>query len=140
MKRKQRTEILIQEGGTLAKELAEIVTGNYKYLEIKAPHYGLTMIKMRETAKKSLFYLGEVLVTEAKVEINRTIGLGIVIGMEEELAKHLAIIDAAYRADLPETVAWKEKLKAAAERNNQQKVKEQVDILKTKVNFETMEV
>ncbi|MGN8646119.1 phosphonate C-P lyase system protein PhnG [Gracilibacillus sp. HCP3S3_G5_1] len=140
MKRKQRTEILIQEGGTLARKLAEIVIQNYEYREIEAPHYGLTMIKMRETAKKSLFYLGEALVTEAKAEVNQSIGIGIVIGMKEELAKHLAIIDAAYRAELPETAAWQEKLEAAAEKIYQQKVKEQAEFLKTQVNFETMEV
>ncbi|MFD2654847.1 phosphonate C-P lyase system protein PhnG [Gracilibacillus thailandensis] len=140
MKRKQRTEILIQDGGVLAKELAEMVTQSYKFREIEEPHYGLTMIKMRETAKKSLFYLGEALVTEAKVEVHQSIGIGIVIGMEEELAKHLAIIDAAYRAELPETTEWEEKLEVAAEKIYQQKVKQQAEILKTKVNFETMEV
>ncbi|WP_208592060.1 phosphonate C-P lyase system protein PhnG [Gracilibacillus suaedae] len=140
MKRKQRTEILIQDGGVLAKELAEIVMQDYEYHEIEEPHYGLTMIKLRETAKKSLFYLGEVLVTEAKVEVHQSIGIGIVIGMEEELAKHLAIIDAAYRAELPETVEWQEKLEEVAKQIYQQKVKQQAEILKTKVNFETMEV
>ncbi|SFL70974.1 alpha-D-ribose 1-methylphosphonate 5-triphosphate synthase subunit PhnG [Gracilibacillus orientalis] len=140
MKRKQRTEILIQDGGALAKELAESVMQNYEYREIEEPHYGLTMIKMRETAKKSLFYLGEVLVTEAKIEVNQSIGIGIVIGMKEELAEHLAIIDAAYRADLPVTATWQTQLETAAEKIHQQKVKEQAEILKTKVNFETMEV
>ncbi|MGP4039192.1 phosphonate C-P lyase system protein PhnG [Gracilibacillus sp. D59] len=140
MKRKQRTEILIQDGGALAKELAEIVMQNYEYREMEEPHYGLTMIKMRETAKKSLFYLGEALVTEAKVEVNQSIGIGIVIGMKEELAKHLAIIDAAYRINLPETLTWQKQLEAAAEKIYQRKMKEQAEILKTKVNFETMEV
>ncbi len=140
MKRKKRTELLIQDGGALAKELAETVMQNYEYREITAPHYGLTMIKMRETAKKSLFYLGEVLVTEAKVEVNQSIGIGIVIGMKEELAKYLAIIDAAYRAELPEIATWQKRLETTAERIYQHKLKEQAEILKTKVNFETMEV
>ncbi len=80
MKRKQRTEILIQDGGSLANKLAETITTKYNYLEIIKPQYGLTMVKMRETAKKSLFYVGEVLITEAKIEINQTIGIGLVNG------------------------------------------------------------
>ncbi len=58
------------------------------------------MIKMRETAKRELFYLGEVLVTEAKVSINGTLGMGIVVGDNEELALNLAIIDCATNAIL----------------------------------------
>ncbi|SHN33430.1 phosphonate C-P lyase system protein PhnG [Gracilibacillus kekensis] len=140
MKRKQRTEILIQDGGSLAEELASTITANYNYLEIIKPQYGMTMIKMRETAKKSLFYLGEVLITESKVEIEQTIGIGIVIGMEKELAKHLAIIDAAYRADLPETKDWDTQLIEKGKQITAQRAKEQAELFRSKVNFETMEV
>lgn len=140
MKRKQRTEILIEDNGPLAKDLADVIIHQYGYREIAAPDYGLTMIQMRESAKNSLFYLGEVLVTEAKVEVNQAIGIGIVIGMKDELAKHLAIIDAAYRADLPEVADWEQRLEQAANQIKQQKVKKQNHLLKTRVNFDTMEV
>lgn len=140
MKRRRRTKILIQEKGHLAQTLAETVTATYECHEITAPQYGLTMIKMRESAKNSLFYIGEVLVTEAKVEINNRIGIGIVAGMEEALAKQLAVIDAAYKADLPETVLWEPQLIAAEEKIRKAREKEQSELLSTKVSFETMEV
>ncbi|SER25997.1 alpha-D-ribose 1-methylphosphonate 5-triphosphate synthase subunit PhnG [Gracilibacillus ureilyticus] len=140
MNRKRRTEILIQNGGNLAKELAEVIKKKYEYQPISEPEYGLTMIKMRESAKKSLFYIGEVMVTEAKVEINQSIGIGIVIGMEDELAQHLAIIDAAYRANLPETVEWEPVLETTAKQLEEQRAREQRVIFETKVDFETMEV
>ncbi|MFC2946794.1 phosphonate C-P lyase system protein PhnG [Virgibacillus sediminis] len=140
MKRRKRTEILIQADPSLAKNFAESIIRHYKCQEIVAPTYGLTMIKMRESAKQSLFYMGEVLVTEAKVEINQEVGIGIVVGMEEELAKHLAIIDAAYKAEVPETGAWLPELLEAERRITEDKAKKQAELFETKVNFETMDV
>ncbi|PIC66473.1 phosphonate C-P lyase system protein PhnG [Sporosarcina sp. P21c] len=140
MKRRKRTEILIQERGHLAKVFAETITAAYECREITAPQYGMTMIKMRETAKNSLFYMGEVLVTEVKVEIANRIGIGIVAGMEEELAKHLAIIDAAYKAELPETSLWEPQLIAAEDEIRKEKARRQAELIGTKVNFETMEI
>ena len=140
MKRRRRTEILIQENGHLAQELAETIINAYECKEILAPQYGLTMIKMRESAKNSLFYIGEVLITEAKVEINNCIGIGIVVGMEDELAKHLAIIDAAYKAELPETITWRDQLIQVEKQITKEHAKKQAELFKTKVSFETMEV
>ena len=141
MKRKrQRTEILIQGDSQLAQQFAESIMDTYECREILAPQYGLTMIKMRETAKNSLFYIGEVLITEAKVEINNRIGIGIVVGMKDELAKHLAIIDAAYKADLPETTTWEAQLIKAEKQITKELAKKQAELFETKVSFETMEV
>jgi alpha-D-ribose 1-methylphosphonate 5-triphosphate synthase subunit PhnG len=140
MKRRRRTEILVQGNADLAEKLASQIKQAYTYKVIVKPHYGLTMVKMRESAKKSLFYIGEVLVTEAKVEINEQIGIGIVQGMEDELAMNLAIIDAAYNANLPETQMWTNTLVVAEAEINRKKIKRQAELLATKVNFETMEV
>ncbi|WP_404451252.1 phosphonate C-P lyase system protein PhnG [Virgibacillus necropolis] len=140
MKRRRRTEILVQGDTSLAQMFAETITHNYECQEIVAPQYGLTMIKMQESAKNSLFYIGEVLVTEAKVEINQNIGIGIVKGMHEELARYLAIIDAAYKANLQETKEWSTQLIEAEKHFTKKKAKEQAELFKTKVNFETMDV
>ena len=140
MNRRRRTEIFIQGNPNLAKDFAERIMKRYACNEISTPQYGSTMMKMRETAKNSLFYIGEVLITEAKVEINREIGIGIVIGMKDDLAKNLAIIDAAYKANLPETKEWEEELFKVEETIHKEKIQKQAEILKTKVNFETMDV
>ena len=110
MNRRKRTEILIRGSKELAKNLAKEIKEKYEIKTIDEPNNGLVMIKMRETAKKQLFYLGEVLVTEAKIQINGHLGMGIVAGDEEELAINLAIIDGAYKADLKETSKWEELL------------------------------
>lgn len=140
MKRRRRTEILIQGKTNLANQFAEQIINHYTVREISPPEYGLTMLKMRETARNSLYYMGEVFMTEAKVEINQQIGIGMVIGMEDDLAKNLAIIDAAYKGELPETKRWEEPLLEEEQKIYEAKVKKQQEILKTKVDFDTMEV
>lgn len=140
MNRRKRTEILIDGSRNFAKELASEIESNYDIQILSEPQHALTMIKMRETAKKSLFYLGEVLVTETKVQINNKFGIGIVVGNEEELSYELAVIDAAYQANLKETENWTLLFKEEEQRIYENKEKREVAILKTKVNFEMMDV
>lgn len=140
MKRSVRTRILIDGDPNLAKQLAEEIIAKYEYMEIIEPHYGLTMVKVRESAQNSLFHIGEVFITECKVEVADHVDTGIVVGMEDALAKHLAVIDAAYAAGLPETQQWNEKLQQAKQKIDDAKGKKHAELLQTKVNFETMEV
>ncbi|MDQ0232738.1 phosphonate C-P lyase system protein PhnG [Metabacillus malikii] len=140
MRRRQRTEILINGSHALAQELAQSIIGNYRVTVIQAPEHGLVMLKLRETSQRSLFYPGEVFVTECKVQINCTIGIGIVMGDNHELAHNLAVIDAAYEAGLPETAQWTDRLLIEEQNIAAQQAKRNQAILKTKVNFETMDV
>ncbi|SKC47714.1 phosphonate C-P lyase system protein PhnG [Maledivibacter halophilus] len=140
MKRRRRTEILIKGSVETSKKLAEEIINNYDIKTIEKPNSGLVMIKIRETAKKNLFYLGEVLVTEAKVQIEEHMGMGIVQDNKPELAYYLAVIDAAYNADLEETKLWTNILLEEEKRISEKKNKHQAQVLKTKVNFETMDV
>ncbi|KLU60270.1 phosphonate metabolism protein PhnG [Peptococcaceae bacterium CEB3] len=139
MVRKRRTEILINGSKEIAGRLAEEIAGKYEVAAIEEPGNGLVMVKVRETAKRSLFYLGEVFISECKVMINRCVGVGMVKGHEPELAYHLAVVDAAYNADLAETKAWTEVLLLEEERIGRQREALKSKILKTKVNFETMD-
>lgn len=140
MKRRKRTEILIKGSAELARRFSEEIEENYSIKVIQAPENGLVMVKMREAAQKSLFYLGEVFVTEAKVQIKDKLGIGIVTENNQELAYDLAVIDAAYNAGLNETSNWEQQLL-----DEEMKIKkiaeiEQEKIMMTKVNFETMDV
>lgn len=140
MKRRKRTEILIKGSHTTAEKLALEIEKSYKVKVIQEPEYCLVMVKMRETAQKSLFYLGEVLATEAKVQILDKIGIGIVNDNKPELSYWLAIIDAAYSANFPETKVWKEILKQEETKINEEILSKQSKVLRTKVNFDTMDV
>ena len=140
MNRRKRTEILIKGNSSIAKTLALEIDNKYKVKVIQEPENCLVMVKMRESAQNSLFYLGEVLVSEAKVQINEKIGIGIVSDNRPELSFWLAIIDAAYNAKLEETQEWEQLLLQEEKKIQKEMLKKQSKILKTKVNFDTMDV
>ena len=140
MNRRRRTEILIRGNKCLAKKLAEDIKNKYEVRSIEDPNNGLVMIKMRETAKRELFYLGEVLVTEARVYVNGSLGLGIVAGDEYELANNLAIIDGAYKGNLEEIREWEELLLKEEDLIKEKEKIETKKILETKVDFSNMDV
>jgi alpha-D-ribose 1-methylphosphonate 5-triphosphate synthase subunit PhnG len=139
MKRKQRTEILIRGRRRLAATLAHQIYSAYAVEMVENPEEGLVMVKMRENAQKYLFYIGEVYVTECKVRVHGSIGIGVVRGHQPELAVHLAVIDAAYRANLPQTQGWTAELLAEQKDIEEQQNRKHQLLLQTKVNFETME-
>jgi alpha-D-ribose 1-methylphosphonate 5-triphosphate synthase subunit PhnG len=139
MNRRRRTKILIDGSPHLARKLASEIEQIYAVHVVTEPHHALTMIKMRETAKKTLFYLGEVLITETKVQIGQSFGIGIVVGDEEALSYQLAVIDAAYEADLVETKNWTALLEEEEQHICETREKREANLLKTKVNFEMME-
>ncbi|AEB29208.1 putative phosphonate metabolism protein [Carnobacterium sp. 17-4] len=138
MNRKRRTRILIDFGKEESLKLAEIIENNYPIEMISEPSEALTMIKVRESAKNSLFYLGEVLITETKVRIEGKVGIGIVKGHETKFSRALAIIDAAYSAELPETAEWFRILKDIETTGEEAVGEKQRQLAQTKVNFETM--
>jgi alpha-D-ribose 1-methylphosphonate 5-triphosphate synthase subunit PhnG len=140
MNRSKRTKILIDGSRNFTRELVNEIARNYDIHVLATPQQALTMVKLRETAQKSLFYLGEVLVTETKVEINNTLGIGIVVGDEEEFSYQLAVIDAAYEANLVETEKWTLLFEDEEKRIHENRLIKEASILKTKVNFEMMDV
>lgn len=140
MNRKRRMHILIDGSRDLSKKMARQIEENHSVEVLMEPQEALTMIKMRETAKKSLFYLGEVLVTECKVRVNHQVGMGIVVGIEPDLAYYLAVIDAAFEAQCGEVAEWLPLLAAEEQRIAAEKNVKASAIHKTKVSFETMDV
>lgn len=139
MRRKRRTEILINGSKEIAAVLAKEILDRYETAMMEEPNDGLVMVKVRESAKKSLFYIGEVFVTECKVRIHDSIGIGIVTSHDKELAYHLAVIDAAYKASLKETEGWEALLRIEERRIEKEKAAKMNRILKSKVSFDTMD-
>lgn len=76
---------------TLGKELQQ----QYAVTIVKKPEKSLTMIRMREPVKQSLFYLGEAIVTEAVVTLEGTVGTAVTMGDDFEKTLYMAVIDAA---------------------------------------------
>ena len=140
MNRKKRTEILIRGSAGVAGKLAEEILHRYDVTTVEKSNNGMVMVKVRESAQRSLFYLGEVFITECKVMVNGHLGIGMVRGHEPELAYSLAVVDAACNANLPETKDWDALLLLEESRIHQAYAASMKKIIKTKVNFDTMDV
>lgn len=140
MIRKKRTEVLIKGSAEVSKKLAQDILKTYQVKTIEEPNNSLVMVKVRESAQQSLFYLGEVFITECKVMIDGYLGIGMAKGHELELVYNLAIIDAAYNARLPETQEWSEVLLLEEDRIKAECEGIKNRVLKTRVSFETMDV
>ncbi len=140
MNRARRTKILVEGQEEFLRSLASAVEAGHEVVDLEAPNEGLVMIKVRETAKASLFYLGEILVTEAKVMIDGNIGIGIIAGHKPEAARQLAIIDAACGGVFRNSAAWDWLLESEEEKTTRRKEGEAARIMRTKVEFESMDV
>ncbi len=140
MIRKKRTEILIKGSAEVSVKLAQEILKTYQVKTIEEPNNSLVMVKVRESAQQTLFYLGEVFITECKVMIDGYLGIGMAKGHELELVYNLAIIDAAYNAKLSETKDWSSVLLLEEGRIQSEREGLMKKVLKTKVNFETMDV
>ncbi len=97
------------------------------------------MVKARESAKNGLFYIGELLVTEAKVQIEGRIGIGIVAGDEPQAARELAVIDAACNAALEESLGWDAILLKEESMIARREAAEAARVARTRVAFESMD-
>jgi alpha-D-ribose 1-methylphosphonate 5-triphosphate synthase subunit PhnG len=140
VERSRRTRILIEGSAELRRELSLLVAARRTVASVDEPRGALVMVKARETAKNGLFYLGELLVTEAKVQIEGHIGLGIIAGDEPEAARELAIIDAAFNAGLEEASGWDPRLMEEEARIEAREADEAARIARTRVAFESMDL
>jgi len=93
--RRRRTEVLVESDRAVALGLAALVCSEVEATDLARPRQGLVMCEVRETARGSRFYLGEALMSESRVRIGETEGLGVVLGSDAELARALAVVDAA---------------------------------------------
>lgn len=140
MTRKSRTEILALSDTAVLENMVSKIEEKFKAETLEEPNSGLIMVKMRESAQKYLFYLGEVLVTECKVLINGFIGLGIIRGAHPQKAYCMAVIDAAYNInDISLISKLDEMLSDAEVQINRERALKKAGILKTKVDFETVD-
>ncbi len=139
MTRNRRTRILIDGDARLRRDFAAAVRDAADVVTIEPPRAGLTMVRLRESARRSVFNLGEVLVTEAKVEVNGHPGLGLIAGDDEEAAMDLAVIDGAWSARLPTIAAWSDRLVAEEARIAAARTTDRTRLLETRVRFDSLD-
>jgi len=140
MDKRRFTKILAKAECKEVSVLSAVIQERHNPIIVKEPEKTLTMIKMREPVKQSLFYIGEVIVYEAVVEIDGTQGMAVLMcsGAEEDAAKVLdmAIIDAAFNKGI---FIQLDLLLELERQQNDQTMRENALHLKTMVNFESMD-
>lgn len=137
MYRKQWTTLFAKYGKEQAIDYYNNFKDQIEYDIISEPSEGLVMVKTREHARNTLFYMGEVLITETKIRHGSTVGVGLVKGSDEKFSQAMAFIDLSFKlekftAELNEILNTLKNIEAkdVAERTEK--------ILQTKVSFEMM--
>ena len=136
MDKKRLTKILAKASRRDVADLSAEIQKTYHPVIVKEPIKTLTMIKMREPVKQSLFYIGEVIVCEAAVEIDGIQGIAILMGSDTEKTLDMAIIDAAINKGVFNNLDMLIKLE---KEQTDREMRENAMHLKTMVNFESMD-
>jgi len=136
MDKRRLSKILANADRQDIAALSAIVRETYRPVIIKEPGKTLTMIKMREPVRQSLFYIGEVIVSEAVVEIEGIKGVAVTMGDDTEKALGIAIIDAAHSSGV---FTGMDTLLALEKKQNERVMRENAMHLKTMVNFKSMD-
>ena len=93
MNRREMSAILAGASAEEVRAAAEGIRDKYEIQILKQPQKTLVMVKVRESVKKSLFYLGEVLATECMVTVNGAKGASVMTGDNFEKCINAAVID-----------------------------------------------
>ena len=136
MDKKRFSKILAKADRQDVAALSTSIRETYRPVVIKEPGKTLTMIKMREPVKQSLFYIGEVIVCEAAVELDGVRGIAVLMGDDTVKALDMAIIDAAINKGV---FTGMDTLLALEKEQLGRVMRENAMHLKTMVNFESMD-
>lgn len=140
MNRQRRTRILVEGNPALSEAIATQITRTYPVEQVGEAREILVMVKVRESARGSLFYLGEVLAVESKARLGETQGLGLLIGSDEKRAYELAVIDTAFNVaeSLPERQTWVDLLEQEERELKRSARRNQACLEQTRVEFSSM--
>lgn len=142
MNRKERTRVLVEGNRKVLSRMACEAEQLYAVAMVKEPTEELVMLKVREGAQRSLFYLGEALMTSCAVRIGGAHGYGMVLGEDR---KKPAIWRLSMRC-MPQAgneillLAWEETLEEERQCLAEAERKHAEALLRTQVDFSTMEV
>lgn len=98
------------------------------------------MVQARETAKGTLFYLSEALMTSCRVSFDGAVGYGFVLGADRCLAYELAVIDAAFAGvgGSRRTEQWEAALARERESLRVRDHRDAARVAATRVDFSTL--
>lgn len=136
MEKKRLFRILSRAERSDVIRLGQELQQQYSVTIVKKPEKSLTMIRMREPVKKSLFYLGEAIITEAVVTLEDTVGTAVTMGDDFEKTLYMAVIDAAENRGV---FAHNDLLLEWEQAQQRRIAQENAMFQKTKVDFHSMD-
>lgn len=136
MEKKRLFQILSRAERSDVIRLGQELQQQYSVTIVKKPEKSLTMIRMREPVKKSLFYLGEAIITEAVVTLEDTVGTAVTMGDDFEKTLYMAVIDAAENRGV---FAHNDLLLEWEQAQQRRIAQENAMFQKTKVDFHSMD-
>ncbi|MEQ3363758.1 phosphonate C-P lyase system protein PhnG [Raoultibacter massiliensis] len=141
MNRYERTRVLAGGDPGVAQAIAAEIEQACDVEVLDAPREELVMVKVRESARNSLFYLGEALMCSCRVRIADTMGFGYVLGSKRNAAYNLALIDAAFSSGeaFERMSKWEQRIEKEARRQREKQAKDRALIERTRVDFSTMD-
>jgi alpha-D-ribose 1-methylphosphonate 5-triphosphate synthase subunit PhnG len=128
--------ILTHSPSADVRAFAEALLADLPAVTVLLNRTGLVMLPYTDTTQGTVFYLGEVLVSEARVQLGEVEGYAMVIGRDTLQALAIAILDAAYASGLHKSAILAFlNAQAAAQRGADERLLRQVQA--TRVEMET---
>lgn len=139
MTKRELSAILAKASTEETAELAGKIKRECEIKMLKEPQKTLVMVKVRESVKNSLFYLGEILATECMVTVNGVRGMTVIAGDDFKKAVDAAVID-GYLNCVGETKASVviDKIRELGRKQAEGRAALNRQLRKSKVNFNVM--
>ena len=139
MEKRQLFRIMNSADSAAVCDCGRRVTDKYPVDVLKKPQKMLVMLKVRESARNSLFYAGEALACECMVQIGGTKGFAASLGDDTDKVYAMAVIDATLNAGLPECDLILDTLREWEKQLHEKRAAEAKLTASTKVSFSVME-
>lgn len=128
--------ILSQAPAEAVKEFTDTLLPELGAIEVLQNRTGLVMLSFTDTARGTVFHMGEVLIAEGRVHLEKQEGYGACLGRDLQQALALAILDAALQAGM-KTQTILEFVEAEARRQHDQQQQMMCAVEATRVQMET---
>ncbi|MDR1245786.1 MAG: phosphonate C-P lyase system protein PhnG [Clostridiales Family XIII bacterium] len=138
LERKRMSKILFHMPKQSLLCIADEIKGRYPVRLVKDIERILIMANIEEGLRSTKFHLGEVLATEALVEMNGYRGSAVFMGDDEEKTLAAAIIDCGFNAGIEELALIEERL-ITLEAEYEKRMRAQAALIeRSKVDFSRM--
>lgn len=136
---RERTFIYAEGDFETFEKLADMVLDRSGIKIVREPRTCLVMMKTLDSVEQAPFYLGEVLITEAAVELDGITGFGFALENQPVKALCFAVMEAALEANHETAPLIREALEVQAAALEKRRRRERSMLAGTRVNFDVME-